>query len=127
MPDENPILRHWQTEWQVFYENLLLLQNQLTAEAIRDLRVAIKKLRSYLKLCSGLFKKKDAEKLFEKTRELFSVIGKHRNIETTKGLLLSFAGKDKPVSKSLFIYLQLLQDQVSQYCKEALQQYEKDQ
>jgi CHAD domain-containing protein len=125
MPGENPILWHWQTELQIFHQNLLLLQNEMNTEAIHDLRVAIKKLRSYLKLYVVLHKKKDAEKLFAKTRELFSVLGKHRNIEMSKELLLSFVGKNKTLLNSLLLYLQLLQEQTAPYCRQALQQYDK--
>lgn len=125
MPDDNPILRHWQAELLVFQKNFLLLHEQMNEEAIHDLRVAIKKLRSYFKLFTALFKKNDTGGSLAGTRELFSVLGRHRNIEISKQLLLSFAGKNKPVLNPLLIYLQLLQDQISDFCRQALQQYEK--
>ncbi len=124
MPGDNPILWRWQTELQVFQKNLLLLQEQMNADAIHDLRVAIKKLRSYFKLYAALFKKKDTEKLFAGTKELFSVLGRHRNIEMSKQLLLSFAGKNKQVVDPLLVYLQLLQDQIGDYARQVLRQYE---
>src|ERR1051326_7925434 len=107
MPGDNPLLRHWQTQVLVFQKNLSLLKGQMNVEAIHDLRVAIKKLRSYFKLYASLFKKKDTEKLFAGTKELFSVLGRHRNIEMSKQLLLSFAGKNKRVSDPLLVHLQL--------------------
>src|SRR6266487_3544312 len=125
MPGDNPILWRWQTELQVFQKNLLLLQEQMNTDAIHDLRVAIKKLRSYFKLYAALFKKKDTEKLFAGTKELFSVLGRHRNIEMSKQLLLSFAGKNKQVVDPLLVYLQLLQDQIGDYARQVLRQYEK--
>jgi CHAD domain-containing protein len=124
MPSDNFIVRHWQAELQIFHQNFLLLKEQMNPEPIHDLRVSVKKLRSYLKLYIVLFKKEDTEELFAKTKELFSVLGKHRNIEMSKQLLLSFADKNNPVVNSLFVYLQLLQDQISQYCQQVLQQYE---
>jgi CHAD domain-containing protein len=124
MPGDNPLLRHWQTQVLVFQKNLSLLKGQMNVEAIHDLRVAIKKLRSYFKLYAALFKKKDTEKLFAGTKELFSVLGRHRNIEMSKQLLLSFAGKNKRISDPLLVHLQLLQDQISDYSKQVLEQYE---
>ncbi len=126
MPVENPIVRHWQTELQIFHQNFSLLQNEVNTEAIHDLRVAIKKLRSFLKLYTILLKKKDIEDVFTKTKELFSVLGRHRNIEITKELLLSFADKDKPVLNSVLVYLQILQDQINPYCQQTMQQYKED-
>lgn len=125
MPGDNSILRHWQTQITVFQKNFSLLNEQMNTEAIHDLRVAMKKLRSYFKLYVALFKEKDAKRLFSTTKELFSVLGRHRNIEMSKQLVFSFAGKDKPVLNPLFVYLQLLQDQVSDYSRKVLQEYEK--
>jgi CHAD domain-containing protein len=125
MPGDNFIVRHWQAELLVFDKNLLLLKEQINPEPVHDLRVAVKKLRSYLKLYTILFNGKDSGKAFEKTKELFSVLGKQRNIEISKQLLLLLTDKNKSVLNSLFIYLQLLQEQSTQYCQQALQQYEK--
>ena len=124
MLGKNPIQSHWQTELQVFYQNLSLLQQQMEAGAIHDLRVAIKKLRSYYKLCNALYDKKNTERSFLKTKELFSALGRHRNIEMSRQLLLSFAGKNKETLNFLFLHLQLLQDEVSTYCETVLQHYE---
>ena len=124
MPGDNPLLRHWQTEIRVFQKNFSLLNEQMNVEAIHDLRVAIKKLRSYFKLYAALFKKKNTEELFTGTKKIFSVLGRHRNIEMSKQLLLSFAGKNKQVLDPLLVYLQLLQDQISDYGRQVLQQYE---
>ena len=124
MPGDNPLLKHWQTELRVFQKNFSLLNKQMNVEAVHDLRVAIKKLRAYFKLYAALFKKKNTEKLFAGTKELFSVLGRHRNIEMSKQLLLSFAGKNKQVLDPLLVHLQLLQDQISDYGKQVLQQYE---
>jgi CHAD domain-containing protein len=123
MPGDNPILRHWQNELETFNKNFSLLQQQLIADAIHDIRVAIKKLRSYFKLCLALSKKEDKDQL-SKTKELFSVLGRHRNLEITKQLAGSFAGKDSHKIKPLLVYLQLLQDQVAEYCLQAIQEYD---
>ena len=126
MPDDNPILRHWQTEVQAFDQNFTLLQSKMDIDAIHDLRVAIKKIRSYVKLYPSLFKKKEPEELLAMLRGLFSVFGKHRNIDIVRKLLPSFFEKNKPLPKSLFVYLHLLQDQITPYCKQIVQEFKKD-
>jgi CHAD domain-containing protein len=126
MPADNIIVRHWQMELNIFHQNLLLLKEKITPEPVHDLRVAIKKLRSYLKLYVILFDKKDAEEMAINTKGLFSILGKHRNIETTRDLFLQLAHKEKTVWSSLLLYLQLLQDQLTPFCEQAIQQYERN-
>ena len=127
MPDDNPILRHWQTELEVFGNNFSLLQHEMNVEAIHDLRVAIKKLRSYVKLYSSLCKKNQPEPLLAMLKTVFLVFGKHRNIDIVKELLPSLSQKNKPVPKPFLVYLQLLQDQVSPYCVKVVEEFKKDQ
>ena len=124
MPVENVILRHWQDELRAFHQNFSLLQEHLDPDPIHDLRVAIKKLRSYLKLYVALCHQEKVDEQFAKTRQLFSVLGKHRNIEITKTLLSSFTQKDNLDQRPVLLYLQLLHDQVLPFCKEAIEQYE---
>ena len=127
MPADNFILRHWQLELQVFNQNLSLLKEQITPEPIHDLRVAIKKLRSYLKLYLILGGKKIIEEEFSKTRTLFSIFGKHRNIEMTRALLIPVLQPDAVVRTPILLYLQLLQDQIAPFCTHAARQYDPDQ
>jgi len=124
MPADNFIVRHWKTEIRIFDQNVLLLKEQIGADPIHDLRVAIKKLRSYLKLHGTLFKGKDFKVEFEKTNQLFSIFGKHRNIEISKQLLPSFFGKNKSMPGSLVIYLELLQEQIKPYCQQTIYEYD---
>ena len=93
MPDDNPILRHWQSELEVFGHNFSLLHHDMSVEAIHDLRVAIKKLRSYVKLYSSLCKKKQPEPLLAMLKTVFAVFGKHRNIDIMKELMPSLSGR----------------------------------
>ena len=108
MPDENPILIYWRSELDVFNKNLTSLREKINEEAIHDLRVAIKKLRSCFKLYSELIKKRH-KKLPVGIDTLFSILGKHRNIEMNKKLLLSLGGKNTVFVNPILVYLQLLQ------------------
>ena len=124
MPDENPILIYWRSELEVFNKNLLSLQEQINEEATHDLRVAIKKLRSCFKLYSDLIKKKHKKELPAGIDSLFSILGKHRNIEMNKKLLLSMGGKNTAFLNPILVYLQLLQDQAGEYSRPSIQQFE---
>jgi CHAD domain-containing protein len=126
MPGDNPILRHWQSELQVFWHNFSLLRHEMNVEAIHDLRVAIKKLRSYVKLYSTLCKKKQPEQLLGMLKTVFSVFGNHRNIDIVKQLMPSLSEKNEPVPKSLLVFLQLLQDLITPYCNQVVQEFKKD-
>jgi CHAD domain-containing protein len=114
------LLRHWKKELQVFHKNLLLLQNSSNSEAIHDLRVSIKKLRSYSKLYSALFKN-DPTLFLAETKKLFSVLGKQRNIEISLELLHQFKPKEllPPIQKHFEFSLR----ETTQRSLSALQEY----
>ena len=124
MPDENPILTYWRTELEVFNKNLLSLREQINEEATHDLRVAIKKLRSCFKLSSEVIKKKHKKSLPAAIDSLFSILGKHRDIEMNKKLLLSFGGNNTAPLNPILVYLQLLQDQAGEYSRPCIRQFE---
>ncbi len=124
MPDENPILIYWQSELQVFTKTLLSLKEQINEEAIHDLRVAIKKLRSCFKMYSGLIKKRLRKELPADINALFSILGKHRNIEMSKKLLLALGGKNTAPLNPILVYFQLLQDQAGEYGRSCIQKFE---
>jgi CHAD domain-containing protein len=124
MPDENPILKYWRSELEVFNKNLLSLQQQINEEATHDLRVAIKKLRSCFKIYSTLIEKKHKKELPAGFDSLFSILGKQRDIEMNKKLLLSLGGKNTALLNPILVYLQLLQDQAVEYGRPSIQQFE---
>lgn len=121
MPDENPILIYWKSELEVFNKNLLSLREKMNEEAVHDLRVAIKKLRSCFKIYSELLEKKHNKGLPADVDSLFSILGKQRDIEMSKKLLLSFGGKSTFFLNPLLVYLQLLHDQAGEYSRPTIQ------
>ena len=130
MPAANFILKHWNKQQIVFLQNLGGLKKQDkegTVELVHDLRVATKKLRAYLKLLSILLNKKDYPVLFEKTEQLFNVLGKHRDIEMSLEQLKLFE-KSKKMSYTAFRYhLEAGLEQVWTWVQNALDDYrEKD-
>jgi len=106
MPAANFILKHWIKQQTVFLQNLEQLKKQEkadTVELVHDLRVGIKKLRAYLKLLGTLSGKKGYTSLFQKTEDLFNVVGKHRDIEMALEGLKVFE-KSKKIPYTAFRY-----------------------
>jgi CHAD domain-containing protein len=125
MPGENPILRHWQKERAALHDNIARLREEMDVDAIHDLRVAIKKIRSFRKLHAAVFNKAEPGRS-ETFRELFSVLGRHRNMDIAKKLLISLSGKKKPPPNALLVYLQLLQDQITPFCQKTVQAFSEE-
>ena len=115
---------YWRSELDVFNKNLLSLREQMNEEAVHDLRVAIKKLRSCFRIYSELVKKKLKNGLPANIDSLFSILGKQRDIEMSKKLLLSMAGKNTTLLNPILVYLELLQDQAGEYSRPCIQQLE---
>jgi CHAD domain-containing protein len=124
MLTSNFILQHWKKQQQLFLKNLEVLRRQEHQEAVHDLRVATKKLRSYLKLLSKLKKANDEEVSFEKTEQLFSVLGKHRDIEMGLSLLKTYEEKNKQSYTALRFHLEVAKQQAGERVKTALKQYD---
>jgi CHAD domain-containing protein len=123
----NFILKHWKKEQTVFLQNLEGLRKQNKGETINlvhDLRVATKKLRSYLKLLSLLLNKKDYKALFEKTEQLFSVLGKHRDIEMGLEGVAAFEKGNKISYEAFSNYLKAVQQQEWAWVQSALDDYD---
>jgi len=118
------LIRHWKKELQVFHKNLLLLQNSSNPEAIHDLRVSIKKLRSYSKLYSALFKNDQPIPFLAETKKLFSVLGKQRNIEISLELLNQF--KAKGLLPSIQKHFEFYLEETKQRSSSALREYKAD-
>ena len=117
------LIRHWKKELQVFHEKFLILQKSLDPEAVHDLRVSFKKLRSYAKFYSAIFKKDKTQKILAKTKTLFSVLGKQRNVEMGLELLNRSRKKDViEIRKHFKLYLKETQDR----SRAVLQQYKTD-
>lgn len=126
MPVSIFILQHWKKQQQIFLQNLKELREKNQPTAIHDLRVAVKKLRSYLKLLAIVFKKKDNKESFEKTEQLFSVLGKHRDIEMGLSLLHAFEKKDR-VSYTVFSnHLKKVLRQTGGWVQNALKDYNEE-
>jgi len=118
------ILLHWKKQQRIFSQNLATLRKLPDDKAIHDLRVAVKKLRSYLKLLTILFKKIEEEPGFEKTGQLFKVLGKHRDIEIGLVLLEGFEKQHKVTYTAFRFHLKVALQRTQLWVQNALSKYD---
>jgi len=124
MPAAIFILLHWKKQQKVFSQNLATLRRLPDDKAIHDLRVAVKKLRSYLELLTMLFKKIQEEPGFEKTGQLFKVLGKHRDIEIGLLLLEGFEKEHKLTYTAFRFHLKVALQRTQRWVQHALIKYD---
>jgi CHAD domain-containing protein len=124
MPATFFVILHWRRQQKVFLQNLAKLQQQQDSKAIHDLRVAIKKMRAYLKLLTNLVNKIDKEVSFEKTEQLFDVLGKHRDIEIGLLLLQSFEKENKKTYTAFRFQLKTALQRAGIWTQHALDKYD---
>ena len=70
----------------IFNENLQILREQLKKKAIHDLRVAVKKLRSFLRLAEEL-DQINWEDAYQPIKNLFKTLGRQRDFEICLAIL----------------------------------------
>ena len=124
MPTTIFILLHWKKEQRIFSQNLATLRKLPADTAIHDLRVAVKKLRSYLKLLTILFKKKEEEPGLEKTCQLFKILGKHRDIEIGLLLLQGFEKENKLTYTAFRFHLKVALQRTQLWVQHAVSNYD---
>jgi CHAD domain-containing protein len=85
----NFITQYWDEQCHIFNDNLRLIRQKPSKKAVHDLRVAVKKLRSCLRLreiiTAGAWKDS-----FHDTKTLFSILGKYRDIEMCLSLFSKY-------------------------------------
>lgn len=124
MPATFFIVLHWKRQQRVCLQNLAKLTQQQETNAIHDLRVAIKKLRAYLKLMAILVSDIDKETGFEKTEQLFDVLGKLRDIEIGLSLLQSFEKENKKTYTAFRFQLKTALQRTEIWAQNALNKYD---
>jgi CHAD domain-containing protein len=124
MPATFFILLNWKRQQRVFLQNLAILRQRHDALAIHDLRVAVKRLRSYLKLFHLLLSEIETEKGFEKIEHLFNVLGKHRDIEIGLSLLQEFEKANKINYTAFRFQLKTAVQRAEIWAKDALSKYD---
>src|SRR6187551_4028458 len=92
MAGNNLILKNWLQQQKVFNENLILIRKRPTKLSVHDLRVSIKKMRSYLRL-KQQFTGEEWKESFSKTSVLFKSFGRLRDYDMSLTLIRKFERK----------------------------------
>ena len=93
MEGSNLILKNWLQQGKIFNDNLLLSRKRPTKISVHDLRVAVKKLRSYLRLKQQLTREEWKE-LFSKISALFKSFGRLRDYDISLTLIRKLERKE---------------------------------
>lgn len=83
----NIVFPCWRKEQEVFNNNLAVLKQKPETNAVHDIRVAVKKLRALLRLYVLLTEEQLWKYPLKETENLFTILGKQRDIEICMELL----------------------------------------
>ena len=103
------IMQHWNMQLRVFLTSLGSLKKQYNSQSIHDLRVSVKKLRAYLKAVHLFKKAMDYKTEFKETDNLFKLLGKHRDLDVSIGMIKTF---EKKKGVKLDFFSGVLQDRL---------------
>ncbi len=92
MADDNLIIKNWLEQEAVFNENLAICRQRPTIKAIHDIRVSVKKMRSYLRL-KDLFDDKNWKDEFSSIAIIFKSTGRLRDLDKSLHVLRDYERK----------------------------------
>ena len=93
MSGTNLILKNWLQQEKIFNENLILSRKRPTKISVHDLRVAVKKMRSYLRL-KQQFNGDGWKEAFSKISALFKSFGRLRDHDMSLTLIRKLERKE---------------------------------
>lgn len=115
MSTTNFLLTHWEEQCRVFSENLATIRHRPTKKAVHDLRVAVKKLKSCLRLAHDSSIDHDGRK-FKSIQQFFRITGKYRDVDISLSLLRKTGREEKisipALSRNLQVMLRATRDMV---------------
>lgn len=118
------ILHHWNLQVRTLITSLDILKKHYDDQAIHDLRVAVKRLRAYLKLVHLYNHDIIYTKLFKGKKDLFKVLGKHRDLELGLGMITRIE-TEKSVNLSFFtVVLADARERSMKWVQQAIEQYD---
>lgn len=119
------IFTYWEKEQKLFNKNLAVLKKNTVKEAVHELRVAVKKLRAAHKLYLLITEKPLPEDPLKETEQLFSILGKQRDIEICLEIIDSSGKESNQKYPALKYYFRSLLSVAHKWTKMAVQQYKK--
>lgn len=103
--DDLFITKCWDEQVLAFEKNLQVILQWPTRRSVHDIRVAVKKLRSYLKLRGELTGEKWNEE-FSAIKILFKTLGRQRDIEMSLSVLSAYHRREKTFLQHFKKFLQ---------------------
>lgn len=126
MSDQHLIANHWEKEKKKFDVSLSGLKKQIDAEAVHNIRVAIKKFRAFLGLYILLKKEQEWNCSLNKTEELFDVFGKQRDIQICLELIRLYEKENNCRYNELKKYLKYLLTKIQSWVRQSVQVYQEE-
>ena len=123
MADDNLILKNWREQELVFIENLNICRKRPTIDAIHDIRVAIKKMRSYLRL-KDLFNEATWKDEFSNIAVLFKSTGRLRDLDKSLQVIRQYEQKGSVTYPFLKQYLNKTRGLVRNWIKKEAQEFD---
>src|SRR4030095_4233490 len=93
MEGSNLILKNWLQQEKIFSDNLILSRKRPTKISVHDLRVSVKKMRSYLRLKQQL-SGEEWKQSFSKISALFKSFGRLRDYDMSLTLIRKLERKE---------------------------------
>ena len=117
------IFTFWAKEQKIFNKNLAILKKHPGKKAVHNLRIAVKKLRAALELYLLISEKPLPENPLKETEQLFSILGKQRDIEICIEIIDAAEKETGKKYPALKYYFRTVLSVVSAWTKKAVQQY----
>ena len=117
MITQDLILQNWLNQENIFNNNLEICRKKHSKKAVHDIRVSIKKLRSYIRLCNTITGK-DFKPAFQPVVQLFRSFGKLRDNEIALDILKGLNTRHNISSKKFEKYLKVNRSLCSRWAQE---------
>lgn len=121
----NIVFPCWKKEQDVFNKNLAVLKQQPETNAVHDIRVTIKKLRALLRLYVFLTEEQLWKYPLKETEDLFTILGKQRDIEICLELLQDLEKETSKKYPEFRRYLDAALNTAQQWTTNAVRTYKK--
>jgi len=125
MAEENLILINWLEQKKNFTENLILSRKRPTKDSVHDLRVAVKRMRSYLRLKEHLIGE-EWKGSFSKISALFKSFGRLRDFDMSLDLTRRSERKEHLSFHFLKEYLSVNRSLTRRWAKQAAISFNED-
>jgi len=121
----NIVFPCWKNEQGVLNKTLAVLKQQPETNAVHDIRVAVKKLRALLRLYVLLTEEQLWKYPLKETEDLFSILGKQRDIEICMELLQRLEKETSKKYPEFRRYLDAALNTAQQWTTNAVRAYKK--